>query len=180
MVPHPTRLARALAVALSLTSVGCYQAHLREGSSGASDAASSDAFRADTGTTRTDDASAARDDAFSIPETTYTLTTGQCFTLATRTIMDGGGMRCGDFTLEGAFVSFITGVDGTLCEVAGTFTTLASMPTSVVGACGRVVNLQIGDGTNLGFLVRIGPHLYRVHVLTSTPPTLVFSFDQVA
>jgi hypothetical protein len=43
-----------------------------------------------------------------------------------------------------------------------------------------VINLQVGDGTHLAFLVRLDGHVYRVHVWSSTPPTMVFSFDEVA
>jgi hypothetical protein len=166
-----------LFAALAVTVTGCYQVHEREG-----------APRVDAGIVTPVDAFVTPVDAFVLPpvdastttETIYALTTGQCFTIATRAIEDGGGMRCGDFTLEGDFAAYLVGIDGTLCGLDGRFASLDAIPTMPGDqGCGRVINLQIGDGTSLGFLLRLDGHTYRVHVFSSTPPTMMFSFDEV-
>jgi hypothetical protein len=109
-------------------------------------------------------------------EITYTLKDGQCLSLATRVIGDADGGSCGDFTVKGAHVPVLVGVDGTLCALSDTYPNLASVPTSAE-FCGRVISLD--RRTNAAFVAKVDSHhVYRVHV-KSSDRTVVLSFDQV-
>jgi hypothetical protein len=119
-------------------------------------------------------------------ETTYMLQVGYCFTFATATGMDSHSMSCGDFlTLSGANVDLETdpGPDGMggFCPLMGTFTTLASVPSSFAACAWTNYVEGIGGLANTGYIVRDAAHAhhYKMRVISNTQPTLIFSFAMI-
>ncbi len=119
-------------------------------------------------------------------EQTYMLNTGDCFTFATASSMHSNGMDCGDIlALSGANVDLSSpfGADGNggFCDLPGTYTSLASVPTSYASCAWMSYIEGINGLTNHGLIVRDAAHVhhYRVHVLSNTQPALIFSFAQI-
>jgi hypothetical protein len=112
-------------------------------------------------------------------ETTFMLATGDCFTFATASSMPSNSHTCGDMlALAGANVD-IGG--SSFCELPGTFTSLASVPTSYA-SCMWESYVEGGNGlANHGLIVldAAQAHHYRVRIVSNTLPTLVFSFAQI-
>jgi hypothetical protein len=114
-------------------------------------------------------------------ETTYMLNVGDCFTFATATSMAMNGMSCGDlFALSGANVDLETPGSG-LCDLPGTFTSLASVPSSYASCVWSSYLEGLNGLTNHGVIVRdaAGAHHYRMRILSNAQPALVFSFAPI-
>lgn len=134
----------------------------------------------DAGSPGLDAATVVTDDA---GEATYMVAAGDCFTLATATSAVSGGLSCGDFmALMGSNVDLeSSGSASTFCELPGTYTSLASVPTSYA-SCTWESYVEGGSGlANHGLIVRdaAGAHHYRVRVVTNTLPALVLSLAAI-
>ncbi len=114
------------------------------------------------------------------------LATDQCFTFATGTAMASGSTLCGDMVaLTGANVDLQSpdGPDamGGFCELPGTFTALASVPSSYA-SCAWSAYVEGALGlANHGLVVRDAAHVhhYRVRVVSNTLPRLVFEYARI-
>ncbi|MFN7698230.1 MAG: hypothetical protein ACK6CU_04855 [Deltaproteobacteria bacterium] len=139
---------------------------------------------ADAATVSVDAARATDPDSPSTGVTIHELRPGQCFTFATATTMDAGGMRCGDIqAVMGLNVDVMAGGDF-LCLLPGTFTSLDAVPRDY-SSCTFTPFLPLEfDGlVDRGVIVAIpgagGTDHYRVHVLTNRSPAMRFSFDRI-
>jgi hypothetical protein len=138
----------------------------------------------DAATVSVDAARATDPDSPSTGVTIHELRPGQCFTFATATTMDAGGMRCGDIqAVMGLNVDVMAGGDF-LCLLPGTFTSLDAVPRDY-SSCTFTPFLPLEfDGlVDRGVIVAIpgagGTDHYRVHVLTNRSPAMRFSFDRI-